>query len=510
MAGRNNDFGGMRKGLLIASVVAALAVPGPAAAATLEQIGSFEQPVFVTSDPGNADRLFVVEQGGRIILSQGGATSTFADLTSLVLSGGERGLLSMAFATDFATSGRFYVYYTSRPGQGDIQVDEFTASGSNVDLGSRRPIITIPHRDFANHNGGQLQIGPDGMLYLAPGDGGSGGDPDGNAQNLNSLLGKILRIDPRPTGNAPYSIPPGNPFVGTAGADEIWSYGLRNPYRFSFDRGTGAIAIGDVGQSGFEEVDYEPGPNAGRGDNFGWDCREGRHPHSGADPACAGVTSFTEPIFEYSLAGANCAITGGYVVRDQSLGDLYGRYVYADYCAGAIRSLVPAVPDASDDRSEGLQVANPSSFGEDACGRLYVVSHQGPVYRFVGASQPDCSGELGPALTLSAPRRQDIDRPLRLRLASDEPATAISRARLIVAGEKGKRATRKTVARLPRRRTQLSLGEREKVRWRLSRGKVRRVRRQLRAGRVTARFSVRASDAAGNISRETARSGIVR
>jgi glucose/arabinose dehydrogenase len=499
----------MRKVLLIGFVTAALVAAAPASAATLEQIGSFASPVFVTSDPGNADRLFVVEQGGRIILSQGGTTSTFANLIPLVLSGGERGLLSMAFATDFATSGRFYVYYTSRP-HGDIQIDEFTATGSTVDPASRRPVITIPHRQFANHNGGQLQIGPDGMLYLGTGDGGSGGDPDGNAQNLESLLGKVLRIDPRPTGTAPYSVPSDNPFVGTAGADEIWSYGLRNPYRFSFDRGTGAIAIGDVGQNAFEEVDYEPGPNAGRGDNFGWDCREGAHPHVQADPVCSSRTDFTEPIFEYSHAFGGCSITGGYVVRDQSLGDLYGRYVYVDFCAGQIRSLVPAVPAASDDRSEGLDVPSPSSFGEDACGRLYVTSLEGPVHRFVGASPSSCAGELGPALSLSAPKRQDLDRRLRLELNSDEAATAVARARLVARGGKGKREARGTVARLPRKSAQLSLGVPAEVRWKLSKAKARKVRKQLRDGRVTARFSVRATDAAGNLSRETDRSRIVR
>jgi hypothetical protein len=495
----------MRNGLLIGLVAAALATPAPAGAATLEQIGTFSSPVFVTSDPGNADRLFVVEQGGRIILSQGGATSTFADLTPLVLSGGERGLLSMAFATDFASTGRLYVYYTSR--EGDIQVDQFTASGSRVELASRRPIITIPHRDAGNHNGGQVQIGPDGMLYLATGDGGGGGDPFGNAQNLDSLLGKVLRIDPRPSGSPPYSIPADNPFVGTAGADEIWSYGLRNPYRFSFDRGTGALTIGDVGQGAWEEVDYEPGPNPGRGDNFGWDCREGAHP--GADAVCVGRSGFTEPIFEYGHAGGNCSITGGYVVRDESLGDLYGRYVYADYCVGQIRSLVPGVPSASGDRSEGLNVPNPSSFGEDACRRLYVVSHQGAVFRFAGDAPSSCSGTLGPRIEVSAPNRQDVDRRLRLKLESDEAATAVARAR-VTEGGKGKRASRGTVGRLPRKTVQLSLDTPTTVTWRLSRRHARAVRRALRDGKVTARFSVRATDSAGNLSRESDRSRIVR
>ena len=474
----------------------------PAGAATLEQIGSFSDPVFVTSDPTNADRLLVVEQEGRIILSQGGATSTFADLRDLVLAGGERGLLSMAFATDFATSGHFYVYYTSRP-HGDIQVDEFTASASGVDLASRRPVITIPHRDASNHNGGQLQMGPDGMLYFATGDGGS--TPQ-TAQNLESLLGKVIRIDPRQSGGAPYTVPADNPFVGTAGADEIWSYGLRNPFRFSFDRETGAIAIGDVGGSSWEEVDYEPGPNAGRGDNYGWVCREGRHPLSSGGP-CAGLTGYTDPIFEYSHSGGNCTIIGGYVARDPSLGDLVGRYIYTDLCVGQIRSLVPGVPDASDDRSEGLSVDQPSSFGEDACGRLYVVSLNGPVYRFVGASPSTCGGDAGPALQLAAPKRQHLGRPISLELTSDEAATA--RARLTTAGRKGRRAQRATVVRLSRQTVQLTLGVPAQVSWTLSKGEARKVRRQLRDGRVTARFTVRATDANGNVSAAKRRSKIV-
>jgi glucose/arabinose dehydrogenase len=497
----------MRKGLLIGVVAAALAPTAPVGAATLEPVGSFSSPVYVTSDPRNADRLFVVEQDGRIVLSRDGRRRTFADLTSLVLSGGERGLLSMAFANDFASSGRFYVYYTSRPG-GDIQVDEFTAAGPSVDLASRRPIITVPHPTFGNHNGGQLQIGPDGMLYLATGDGGSGGDPNGNAQNLDSLLGKVIRIDPRPGDAGSYSIPPGNPFAGAPGRDEIWSYGLRNPYRFSFDRLTGAIAIGDVGQSQWEEIDYVPGPQAARGANFGWDCREGAHDFSGADERCAGAGSFTDPIFEYANGGGTCAVTGGYVVRDQSLGDLYGRYLYADYCAGEIRSLVPGVPAASGDRSEGLNVDNPSSFGEDSCGRIYVVSHRGPVHRLVGGSPARCGG---PRIKLAARKRQDVDRPLRLKLKSKEAASTVARARLTTKGKgKGKRAARATVTRLPRKKKTLSGDTVAKVRWKLSREKARVVRRELRKGKVTARFSVRATDPGGNVSRETDRSRIVR
>ncbi len=335
----------MRLRMAIAVLAALACSAAPASAATLQPVGQFASPVFVTSDPDDAARLFVVERAGTIRLIANGTTTTFLDASTLVLSGGEQGLLSMAFSPDYAQTGRFYVYYTSRPA-GDIQIDEFTAQGDRADLSTRRPILTVPHRDAGNHNGGQLQFGPDGYLYAGTGDGGGGGDPFHNAQNPESLLGKLLRIDPlRPTAGAPYSVPADNPFVGRAGADEIWSTGLRNPYRFSFDRQTGALLIGDVGQASREEVDYEPQPNAGRGDNFGWSCREGLTAYTATtDPLCAGASGFTDPIFDYSHSTGGCSITGGYVARDPSLGDLAGRYVYADFCRGEIRSLVPGAP----------------------------------------------------------------------------------------------------------------------------------------------------------------------
>ena len=226
--------------LRIAVALAALsggfaAMPTSAFAAIgLDLVGTYASPVYVTSDPHDAGRLFVVEKGGRIKLTQGGTTTTFLNISSQLLSGGERGLLSMAFAPDFATSGRFYVIYnraapTDDPARGDLQLDEFVASGDHVDPTTARHVLTIDHPKYANHNGGQLQFGPDGYLYISTGDGGGSGDPQENAQNTESLLGKILRIDPRQVGGSPYSVPADNPFVGTAGADEVWSYGLRNP-----------------------------------------------------------------------------------------------------------------------------------------------------------------------------------------------------------------------------------------------------------------------------------------
>ena len=387
----------MRRALSSLAVLVVSALPASAESATLEPVGTFTGPVYVTSDPRDENRLLVVEQRGIVQLRAAGATSPFLDLTGLVLAGGERGLFSVAFAPDYATTGHLYALYT-RSGagadNGDIQLDEFTAAGNAAGVATRRPVLTIDHESQVNHNGGQLAFGPDGYLYISTGDGGGGGDPGENAQNTSSLLGKILRIDPRRYGAAPYYVPPSNPFVGVAGADEVWSYGLRNPWRFSFDRLTGALAIGDVGSAAWEEVDYAPGPLAGRGDNFGWDCREGRHDFEVA--GCAGA-AFTEPILEYPNPAAGLAsVTGGYVVRDPSLGDLYGRYLYADVYAGVVRSLLPGVPNAIGDRSEGLAVTTPVSFGEDRCGRVYVVSlTTGVVSRFVGAAPPDCTNPPG-------------------------------------------------------------------------------------------------------------------
>jgi hypothetical protein len=365
--------------VLSAAVGAALATASPASGAALEPIGSFNQPVYVTSLP-DPNRLLVVEQAGTIQLWQGGAASTFLDIRNLVLAGGERGLLSVAVAPDYRSSGHIYVYYTRRP-DGALQIDEFTSSGSSVQPGSRREVLSIPHPGAANHNGGQLQFGPDGYLYIGTGDGGGGGDPRENAQNPASLLGKILRIDPRPSGGAPYAVPAGNPF-----GNPVWSLGLRNPWRFSFDATTGDLLIGDVGQEAWEEIDFAPrSAGGGRAVNFGWDCREGTHPYEAA--GCSGP--FTDPIHEYPNPGL-AAIAGGYVVRDRSVADLYGRYVFADTYAGQILSLVPALPGAQDVRSEGLRVGFVSSFGQDTCLRVYVTSLSGPVSRLVGNAPPDC------------------------------------------------------------------------------------------------------------------------
>ena len=381
---------------LLAGVAACLATfASGAGAVSLDQVGSYASPVFVTSFPDNPDRLLVVEQGGKIQLTTPSGTSQFVNLTSVVRSGGEQGLLSVAFAPDFAASGLIYVYYTGNDGPGNIHVAELRATSDAADAQSRRDVIVIPHADAPNHNGGQLQFGPDGYLYIGTGDGGGGGDPWENGQDRLELLGKLLRIDPRQSGAAPYSIPADNPYFGsTAQRQEIWSYGLRNPYRFSFDRATGALTIGDVGQNEYEEIDYRPAPDAGKGVNFGWDCREGLHPYANT-VGCMGVAP-TDPVLEYSHSAGGCSVTGGYVVRDPGLSELAGRYVYADFCRGALRSTILDLPSAREDRSEGVQINGPSSFGEDSCGRVYVASlTDGVVSRLVDGTPTDCTAAGG-------------------------------------------------------------------------------------------------------------------
>jgi glucose/arabinose dehydrogenase len=366
------------------SSTTATATPSAQRGVGLKKIGAFDAPVYVTGAPGFPKLLFVVEQEGRIAVMNGGRRAgTFLDVRNLVNYGGERGLLSVAFPPDYADSKRFYVYYTD--GDGSIQIDEFQRrTGTRAASSSRRPVITIPHPVNSNHNGGQLQF-LGNLLYFATGDGGSGGDPPNNAQNKDVPLGKLLRIDPRAAGGKPYSVPASNPFVGKSGRDEIYSYGLRNPFRFSFDttHGQPRIAIGDVGQNQFEELDYTTVGRAS-GANFGWDALEGFSKYTDENSGTPDPGGTVKPIFAYPHSrGGSCSIIGGYVVRDRRLAGLRGRYVYADLCEGQLRSLVPHLKKASGDRKLGLQVSSPSSFGEDQQHRLYVTSLEGLVYRLV-------------------------------------------------------------------------------------------------------------------------------
>lgn len=391
-------------------------------AVELELVTNASSPVFVTAPPGDASRLFVVQQGSANqalirLMRDGNPLTTFLTV-DMITTGGERGLFSMAFPADYATSRKFYVYYTDP--QGDMVVAEYLRDAVNPDIAdptTRRVVIEIPHPGQSNHNGGQLQFGPDGYLYLATGDGGGGGDPFRSAQNLEDLRGKMLRIDPEvgPNGE-PYTIPADNPLVGAPGRDEIWAYGLRNPWRFSFDRQTGDLTIADVGQDDWEEINVAPAPNAGRGMNFGWSCYEGRHVYR-TDGQCDPLPpNHVQPVWEYANAGGRCSVTGGYVVRDPALPSLLGRYVYTDYCASGgafgLRSILLQVPDAQGDQPLGLNQSSVTSFGEDASARVYVTGG-GQVRRFreVASPPPPAPPQPPPPPPPPPPPRSPVEPP---------------------------------------------------------------------------------------------------
>jgi glucose/arabinose dehydrogenase len=419
--------------------LALLALAAPAAAVpTLTPVGSFDQPVYVSAPPGDGDRLFVVEKPGRIqVITKGGAPRVFLDITAEVDPVDEKGLLSMAFAPDYATSRRFYVFFTAadaalHPGS-RLKVVEFLRSATDpdaADASARRTLLDIPHPVNSNHNGGQLQFGPDGLLYVSTGDGGGQLDPRDNAQDPDSLLGKLLRIDPSPSATRPYTIPVGNPWAdGVGGAPEVFVYGLRNPWRFSFDRETGDLTVGDVGQSTREEIDFLAS-GTGAGTNFGWDCFEGTHDVS-ASPGCP-PPSHVPPVFEYTKQpGQPCsAVTGGYVVRDPALPTLRGRYLYADLCLEKLRSIV--LPAGSGDREEDLTVPSTVSFGEDSCGHVYVASIAGQVSRIDDEPFSPCPTTSPPVVGGGPePGSSPTDPPPAPPAGpdSDPPGLAVSRAK---------------------------------------------------------------------------------
>lgn len=344
----------------------------------LQEVASgLNSPVYLTAPPGDA-RMFVVEQPGRIrIIENGQLLSTpFLDISSRVLSGGERGMLSVAFHPQYRTNGFFFVYFTGP--SGEIRVERFNVS-SNPDVanaGSAKVILTIPH-PRSNHNGGLALFGPDGMLFLGTGDGGGGGDPDLNGQNQTTLLGKILRIDV--THGDPYSIPPENPFFGRTDArPEIWALGLRNPWRFAFDSTDDNLYIADVGQDAIEEVNVVPLSRARV--NYGWNVLEGSTCYNSSSCSRQG---FQLPVLEYTHSNGQCSITGGFVYRGSSLPEIAGAYFYADYCAGWVRSF-RYTGSVTDSRQWDVgSVGSITSFGEDASRELYLTSSNGRVYKFV-------------------------------------------------------------------------------------------------------------------------------
>jgi glucose/arabinose dehydrogenase len=327
-------------------------------------------PVFLTQ-PLNDGRIFVVEQAGRIRVVRDGVlqTTPFLDISSRVLSGGERGLLSVAFHPQYATNHYFYVYFTTQT-NGDIRIERFTTTSNPevADPTTSKLIITIPHSQFSNHNGGLVSFGPDGMLYAGVGDGGGGGDPLGNGQNFNTLLADLLRLDV--DHGDPYAIPSDNPFVNQTGKrGEIWAKGLRNPWRYAFDA-PGLLYIADVGQDAHEEVDVTP-TNRG-GVNYGWNTMEGLScysPSSGCDQ-----TGLEKPLFDYPHS-QGCSITGGYVYRGSDIPEIRGHYFYSDYCTGFLKSFRYSNGTAVDQKDWGLTNSSVTSFGVDFAGELYMISN---------------------------------------------------------------------------------------------------------------------------------------
>jgi hypothetical protein len=533
----------MRASCRVALLLAGLVLTSPAsacAAVRLVPVGTFEAPVYVTAPPGDLHRIFVVERGGTIRVVRDGATlpTPFVDVRP-VSTDGDRGLLSMAFAPDYASSGLFYVYFTASV-TGALTIQERRRDPADPDRADprfARTLLSIPHDRQTDHNGGQLQFGPDGMLYAGIGDGGGIGDPAGNGQNLTSsapavvgganhdpLLGKLLRLDPA------HGAPPSNPFP--APARQVWAYGLRNPWRFSFDSATGDLIVADVGQDRFEEVDVvRAAGGGGRGANFGWDRFEGLHrfPHGGR-VAPAAQPGFVFPVIVESHSAGWCAITGGYVVRDPALSELDGQYVFGDFCRGELDA---AVLGATPPRPLGLTVPRLSSFGVDGCGRVYAVSLAGPVYRL--ASSGACAGAAvadasppppvapppaaatppaaavpadtsPPVIRVRAARRQRVERKgfVALRISCNERCTVRVRGTAVLGRRRAAAAAAPKLGTRTVRRT-LGAGHTTRLRLRVSRRVRATIHRALRRPRraATIRIAVTATDAARNASRRT-------
>lgn len=375
----------LRRAVVAGILICSLGLARTSAATELRSIVTgLASPLYVTHAGDGSRRLFIVEQAGTIRVLQPGANSAtmFLDIRGKVLSGGERGLLGLAFHPLYRTNGRFFVYYTRTP-DGAIVIAEYRVSqDSNVAATTETVVLTIAHPTNANHNGGMIAFGPGGYLFIGVGDGGSGDDPPNNAQNIDALLGKLLRINVDQADSAAgtrYSSPSGNPFIGVAGRDEIYAYGLRNPWRFSFDRVTSQLWIGDVGQGAREEIDTPVTAGA----NFGWRVYEG-FTCTNNDPSLCRPENYVRPLFDYAHSNGRCSLTGGYVYRGPSSALAAGTYVYGDYCSGEIFTW-----DGTAQRTLFDLATDVSSFGEDEQGELYVVSLSGTISALVtSACQP--------------------------------------------------------------------------------------------------------------------------
>ncbi len=412
------------------SCLAVVSLPAPAfAAIQLDPVVSsgLSSPVFVGHAGDDSDRLFILERDGLIKVLQPGASTptTFLDIDAKVLSGGERGLLGLAFHPQYESNGRFFVYYTRDSAvaadDGDIVISEFGVSGNpNIAATAETVLLTIEHSSAGNHNGGMIAFGSDGYLYAGVGDGGGANDGPNNAQNINTLLGKILRLDvDLPNPPALYSSPPSNPFVGVAGLDEIFSLGWRNPWRFSFDRATFQLWVADVGQGAREEVDT-PILNGG---NYGWRVFEGNacNTASGLDQSLCVPANFLFPIFDYMHSGGRCSITGGYVYRGTQNALPLGTYVYGDYCSGEIFS--------SNGTTQSVQLVTTmdiSSFGEDEQGELYVVDLLGTVSKIVSTAATPTPTRTSTALPPTPTRTSTAlpPTPTPTRTSTPQPPTA--------------------------------------------------------------------------------------
>jgi hypothetical protein len=456
-------FAGARRrwtaALLVAGTALAVGVSRAGAAVQIASVGTFSAPVYVTSPPGDIHRAFVVQRSGSIKIIKDGVSlpTSFLDISPIVETGyQEQGLLGLAFAPDYATSGRFYVYFTTKAqstpvvtGDDDIEIDEYQRSAANPDVAdpaTRRPVLVVPHPGKNFHNGGTIAFGPDGYLYVGTGDGGTNGAA---SRDKSSLLGKILRIDPRPGAAL---TPPGNPF-----GNPVWSIGLRNPYRWFFDQATGDMVIGEVGENTAEEIDFAPAATGlGRSADYGWSLLEGIYAYPPPSPLVPAPPSlfppnYVGPVIQKLHSAGWCAIVGGPVARDPLLPDLLGREVYGDFCNGQIWSAVVGPGGAGGDArvalTPSMTIASLSGFGEDGCGRVYVTSLTGPVYRLgsgacvgpartfpgpPGSGTPGGGGTGGPGTTPVVAQSPKLARAPALRLRAASRQRVLKRGYLTV------------------------------------------------------------------------------